>query len=576
MNTRSFFAAVALILVGLAAGWYFASQHARSEHVAHSAAEHASAVSGPTKTRIYQCPMHPWIRSDKPGTKCTICGMELVAASDSANQEMPPGVIPLSASTVTVLGVKTVAVAMRPLERTLRVAGTIDDDDSRHRILSAYVAGRVEQLHVNFIGAEVRAGQPLLTLYSQSLLNTEREYIRLIRTGEATYQSTAPARDRLRGMGLVDEQIERLIATGEPEQFTTFVSPVSGTILVRGVYPGQNVAAGDKLFEIGDFSSMWFLFEAYEQDLPWIHVGQKVDVKTRAVPGKTFSAAISFIDPTFNETTRSTRVRVELKNELIGEGPAARREIPHRVFAEGVVHVNIPEVLAIPRTAVLDPGTGPVAYVDLGGNAYEQRLLKLGQVGDSWVEVVEGVREGEAVVTEGNLLVDAQAQLSREAAGYAHEPPRSGTAAAVSTGPLHNEPGKKEAAAPPAVPQAMAEPKERLGALVEAAAKGADALASDDFARYAKVFPELEAASQGLTLPKLAVGQDLASARRSFEVWSTAAADLVLPHREHLGARVFQCPMAPVLKRGRWIQKTDELKNPFFGSAMLECGVELK
>lgn len=573
-----------MILVGLAAGWFFAAQRAESGRAAHGPHEHTAEVTASTKPRIYQCSMHPWIRSDKPGAKCTICGMELVAASESASQEMPPGVIPLSASTVTVLGVKTVPAAKRPLERTLRVAGSIDDDDSRHRILSAYVAGRVEQLHVNFIGAEARAGQPLLTLYSQALLNTEREYVRLLRSGEATFQSTAPARDRLRGMGLIDEQIERLVATGEPEQFTTFVSPVSGTIIVRGVYPGQNVAAGDKLFEIGDFSSMWFLFEAYEQDLPWLRVGQKVDVKTRAVPGKTFSAAISFIDPTFNETTRSTRVRVELKNELIGEGASARREIPHRVFGEGLVHVDVPDVLAIPRTAVLDPGTGPVAYVDLGGNAYEQRLLKLGRVGDSWVEVKEGVREGEAVVTAGNLLVDAQAQLSREAAGYSHEPPPppSAMASGVSTMERHPDSEKRETTAPSTAPasgpspQPTGAPLERLGPLVDAAAKGADALASDDFARYEKVFPELEAASQGLTLPKLTVGADLASARRSFEVWSTAAADLVLPQRERLGARIFQCPMAPVLKRGRWIQKTDELKNPFFGSAMLECGVELK
>lgn len=526
------------------------------------------------KGRVYQCAMHPWIRSDKPGSKCTICGMDLVPAGESASQETAPGVIPLSASTVTVLGVKTERAAKRSLERTLRVAGSIDDDDSRHRILSAYVAGRVEQLFVNFIGAEVHAGQPLLTLYSQNLLNTEREYVRLLRSGEATFQATAPARDRLRGMGLIDEQIERLVATGEPELFTTFVAPVSGTIIVRGVYPGQNVAAGDKLFEIGDFSSMWFLFEAYERDLPWLRVGQKVEVRTRAVPGKTFTAAISFIDPTFNEATRSTRVRVELKNALIGEGNAARREIPHRVFGEGVVHVDGAEALTIPRSAVLDPGTGPVAYVDLGGNAYEQRLLKLGRKGDTLVEVLDGIKEGEAVVTEGNLLVDAQAQLNRESAGYSHEPPSSIAAKPVVDQSLQEKGMAAQTA--PAGPAMEAAPKGGLGALAEAAANGADALANDDFARYQRIFPELETASRGLTLPPLTVGTDLASARRSFEVWSTAVADLVRPQREALGVRIFQCPMAPVLKRGRWIQKNDALKNPFFGSAMLDCGVELK
>lgn len=117
---------------------------------------------------------------------------------------------------------------------------------------------------------------------------------------------------------------------------------------------------------------------------------------------------------------------------------------------------------------------------------------------------------------------------------------------------------------------------ERLPALVAAAAEGADALGSDDFARYKSVFPKLAEASRGLKLPGLVVGADLRAARRSFEVWSTAVADLARPHKDHLGIKIFQCPMAPVLKKGRWVQKTGPLKNPFFGSAMLTCGSELE
>lgn len=562
MNAKSISTAVLTGALGIAIGW-FAAHRGQADH------DHAHETAGAAelgKKASYLCPMHPWIKSDKPGSKCTICGMDLVVAGNADSGETPPGVVALSPSTITVLGVKTEVAAKRPLQRTVRVAGMVDDDDTKHRFLTAYVPGRVEQLHVNFVGAEVKEGQPLLTIYSPELLSAQREFLQIVKGGESTAPAMRPARERLRGLGLNDEQIEKLIASGEPEQSTTLYSPATGTIITRGAYPGQSVAAGDKLFEIADFSTMWFQFEAYEQDLAWIKVGQRVEVTTRAVPGKVFAAKVSFIDPNFNEMTRVTRVRVELPNPSIGEGAEARREIPHRVFGEGVVHVEAPAVLSVPRTAVLNAGNGSVVYVDLGGNSYEQRRIKPGRLGDDYMEVLEGVSEGDAVVTQGNLLIDAQAQLSHEATAHAS----------------HSEmamPAAKEAGAVPSPMSATeapaAVPMERLTTLVAAASEGADALASDDHTRYQTGFAKLQEASRELKLPQLEKGADLKAARRSFEVWSTAVADLARPHREHLGIKVYQCPMAPVLKKGRWVQKEGPLKNPFFGSSMLTCGSEL-
>ena len=126
---------------------------------------------------VYQCPMHPWIKADHPGEKCTICGMALVAAvapADAAPAE--PGLITLSPAQAAVTGVATSTVTTGPLARTLRVNGTIDDDETRHRILAARVPGRVEKLHVNYVGAEVRAGEPLVTIYSPEMLTAQRTY----------------------------------------------------------------------------------------------------------------------------------------------------------------------------------------------------------------------------------------------------------------------------------------------------------------------------------------------------------------------------------------------------------------
>jgi Cu(I)/Ag(I) efflux system membrane fusion protein len=132
----------------------------------------AAAESGHDHATVYQCPMHPWIKSDKPEAKCTICGMALVAASTRADGNEPPdpNLVTLTAGQVGVTGVQTAQVVRGPLVRTLRVNGVVDDDETRHRILAARVPGRVEKLHVNYVGAEVKEGEPLATIYSPEML----------------------------------------------------------------------------------------------------------------------------------------------------------------------------------------------------------------------------------------------------------------------------------------------------------------------------------------------------------------------------------------------------------------------
>jgi Cu(I)/Ag(I) efflux system membrane fusion protein len=511
------------------------------------------------EARVFQCPMHPWIKSGKPG-KCTLCGMDLVAAQNAA-APAPEGVVALSPSIINAIGVETSTVSRQPLLRTVRVNGAIDDDDTRHRLLTAWAEGRVEKLHVNTVGAEVKAGQPLFEFYSPELQAAQREFVQLARAGELAGAAVPAARERLRKMGLTDAQLDELVKTGEPKLVTTVLAPDGGTVVAKSVYEGQWVKTGDKLFEIGDFSRMWFLFDAYEQDIPWLRVGQKVEITTRAVPGEIIEAPIEFIDPNFNEMTRTTKVRVVLPNPHVTRGGESHF-IYHRVLAEARVLVESPAVLAAPRSSVLDVGRGPLAYVDRGEGNYEQRALRLGRRGDALVEVLAGLAEGEKVVTTGALLIDAQAQLAHEAAGHAHEAER---VAPASSRQAHD--GRQDAGATS---------NDALTTLASAAVDAAAALANDDFATYQKLFPTLLAAARPFAdLPALALGENLKAARRSFEPWSTAVADRLKPQKAQLGLKIFQCPMTPVLGKGRWVQRSQPLKNPFFGSAMANCGTEV-
>ena len=420
MNIKLLLAVLATAALTGPGGW-FAARHFSGAH------QHGAAPPGASSGRkvlYYQSSMHPWVKADKPG-KCTVCGMDLVPVYEGQKgYELAAGTVSLGSNAIQAIHLQTVPVLRQPLVRTLRVAGTIDDNDAKHRRLSAYVEGRIEKLHVNFLGAEVKEGEPLATFYSPMLLNAEREYTLLFRQSQAAHAYAltvehkrlfAAAEQRLTRYGLTPAQIAKLPFKSETNHLSEILAPMSGTVVMRDVYEGQFVKEGDKLFELADFFTMWFQFDLYERDLAWVRVGQQVEIIVPSVPGKKFNATVSFIDPNLNDMTRTARVRVELQNPLITVQGRARRELLHKTYAEAVVSLDTPEVLALPRSAVLHTGDRAVVYVDKGGGAYEQRRVKLGLAGDEHWEILDGVKDGERIVTTGNLLIDGQAQLNSQA-----------------------------------------------------------------------------------------------------------------------------------------------------------------
>lgn len=532
--------------------------------------ETASApAAGERKPLFYQSAMHPWIKSDKPG-RCTICGMELtpVYEGDKGFDESGGGnVVALTQNQIQVLHVQTAEAKTRPLARKLRVSGTIDDNSMRHRALSAYVEGRIDKLHVNYIGAEVAEGQPLAEFYSPSLLQAEREYRQL---GGELRKNTAL---RLRQMGLTGEQIEGLDQKPADSLTSQILSPISGTVVAQSIYEGQYVATGQQLFEIADFSTMWFMFRAYEQDMPWIKTGQTVSVTTPSIPDKTFTGKITFINPNFDEATRSTKVRVELPNPLVN----GRRELLHRLYADGVVELEAPSVLTVPRSAVIETGPEAVVYIEKKGGAYEHTVLKTGRRGDEFIEVLSGLKEGDRVVTNGNLLIDGQAEMNRAFM----TPPEKVMPVAAQTG-LNQE------------------QKKSIAEFIKVADAMAAALAKDDLAAFNKASePAMNVTGAMVKLLRPAVEKlddldkarhfhgfdDLKSARTAFHKFSVAAVAALEPLRkagQTPDFQIFECGMADqaipgVPKKARWIQTGGrEMANPFFGKEMADCGEEIK
>jgi len=390
---------IVLIAALAGAGGWFAAKHPTSSPAGPVATDTAR------KIKFYQSPMHPWIKSDKPG-KCTICGMTLAPVYEGeAGIATSAAMITLSASSATAVGVQTAKVVSGPLVRTLRVTGVIDDEETRHRYLASYTDARITKLFVHTTGVEVTAGQPLAVLYSPDLLTARQEFNTLATTTPNS-PLVAAAREKLLRLGLLDTQIDALATAKEVSRDTEILAPLTGTVVERSqtAYEGGYVKAGEMIFAIGDFKKMWFMFDTYESDFPALKAATRVEVTVPSLPGEVFTAPVAFIDPNLDPATRTVKVRVILDN--------ADRHLLHRQTAYGLVVSQSPEVLLVPRAAVLFTQREPVVYLDVGGHAYEPRHVKLGRAGDDAYEVLSGLEAGDEVVTHGALLIDGQAQIN--------------------------------------------------------------------------------------------------------------------------------------------------------------------
>ncbi len=512
------------------------------------------------KIKFYQSPMHPWIVSDTPG-RCTICGMELVPVYEGEAGFGLGETVQLSASTASVVGVRTVGAQVKALQRTLRVNGVFEVDHTRHRVLSARVPGRIEEMHVDQVGVRVEAGEPLVTLFSPEMLSAQRIYLERLVAGPGAVSSSqlAEAREQLLDLGATEGDIARLEESRDPVDTVTVRAPFAGTVIRRGerAFTGAYAGEADMLFEIGDLGRMWFVFDAYEADLPILEKGQTVTIFPAQSGVDPVYAPISFIDPNLDPMKRTAGVRVVVPN------PQGRWH--HQQTARAEVTVRLGEHLAGPRSAVLFTRRDPLVFEKMDDRTYQPRSVVLGVVGDDHYAIRGGLAADARVVTEAALLLEGQAQLNA--------PVNLMDDAAMAMEGMVADPTTDIAALQP---------------LVLAAADASAALAADDLATYVESLPELhtrwqdyvdqtpDAAEGPLNEMVLALsdGPTLTAAREPFEPFSTAIADLARQaglHRTGV-VNIFQCPMTPVLGTGRWVQRDANLRNPFFGADMLTCG----
>jgi len=358
--------------------------------------------------------------SDMPGMttgKGDVKGMDMKAMQGMEGMKgMQPGAVVIPAVTRQLIGVRSAPVTYAPLAQEVRAVGTVEYDERKLTKVNLRVSGWIEQVFVNAIGQSVRAGQPLLTLYSPDLLATQDEYLLAVKAqaqlegspvAEARQQAAAlvsSARERLRLWNLTDEQIAVIERRGKAERVLAVYAPSSGIVLKRQALPGNYVEPGTTLYELADLSTVWINGDIYESEIPSVKLNQPAKVTFEAYPSETFRGKVAYIYPYLNEATRTVRVRMEFPNPHLKLKPG--------MYGNVVLGVDAGRRLVVPKEAVLDSGLRQLVFLDLGQGVYQPYPVKLGRRSQEYVEVLEGVKEGDRVVTSANFLLDAESKLA--------------------------------------------------------------------------------------------------------------------------------------------------------------------
>jgi membrane fusion protein, copper/silver efflux system len=317
------------------------------------------------------------------------------------------------------IGVKTAAVALRPLRRTIRTVGRIEYDERLFRTVTTKVEGWIERLYVDYTGRPVKKGEPLVDIYSPELLATQREFLQILKWSRDSKAEgpgatdrmisrdaqaiAAAARERLKLWDISEEQIRRIEETGEPVRTLTIYSPVSGHVIQKMAVQGMRAMPGEKLFDVAELATLWVIADVYEPDLPFIRPDQEAVITLVAYPGQEYRSRVEFINPTLAGDTRTAKVRFAITN------PGGK--LKPQMYTDVEIKIDLGQRLTIPDDAAIDTGLRQIVYVDKGDGNFEPREVQLGARAEGLREVLRGLKAGEKVAQSAAFLVDSEAQL---------------------------------------------------------------------------------------------------------------------------------------------------------------------
>jgi Cu(I)/Ag(I) efflux system membrane fusion protein/cobalt-zinc-cadmium efflux system membrane fusion protein len=368
------------------------------------------------KIKYWVAPMDPTYIRDEPGK--SPMGMDLVPVyEEEGDEKEPASTIRIDPNTMQNMGVRLGRVERRPLIKDIRTVGFIEYDETKIFTVNTKFNGWIEKLYVDFVGDEVKKGQPLFDIYSPDLVTAQEEYLLSLeqyrKLSNATYDRVRESaerllkasRTRLRYWDLTDQQIEKIGQSESIRKTVTVYSPASGVVTEKTAFEGHYVKAGEHQYIIADLSTVWVDVEVYEYELPWVRKGMNAEMELAYIPGSRLKGKVLFIYPYLNRKTRTAKLRLQFSNPDYQLKPG--------MYADIYLKSSLgKDALVVPQEAVIFSGVRRLVFISLGKGRFRPREVKIGvEVNQNEYQVLSGLEEGEEIVLSAQFMLDSESRL---------------------------------------------------------------------------------------------------------------------------------------------------------------------
>ena len=562
MNKNFIYIAIAVV-VGLLGGWLIFG--GSSEESMTDKHDHSTEAEG----QMWTCSMHPQIMQPEPGD-CPICGMDLIPAESGADG-LAMNEIKMTKNAMALADIQTSIVGNASVddENMISLSGKIKMNEEENAVQASYFDGRIERLNVNFEGQEVQKGQLLATIYAPNLIAAQQEVITAASLKESQPSLYKAVRNKLKLWKLSEAQINSIEESGKVKENFPIYATVSGTVSEKMAAEGDYVKQGQPIVKVSNLNSVWAEFDAYENQISEFKKGQKISVTTNAYPNKEFDATVSFIDPVLNTQTRTVTVRANLKNSdgMLKPG----------MFVTGKVEgttVNTESNLTIPASAVMWTGERSLVYIKTNANepVFEMREVTLGNRNGDMFTVTSGLKNGDEIVTNGTFTVDAAAQLQgkKSMMNQSTEEEKEMMAMEMSLSTSFQEQFVKALPSYLELKDALvASNAEKVSDFAKVSSEKMKVISQKDLDKMLKTH-----LSKSIEmLDAIASNSNLENQRSHFVILNENLVAIAM-NLESIDNPLYvqKCPMANNNKGAVWLSTEEEIRNPYYGDAMLTCG----
>jgi len=403
--------AAAALAAGLAGGYWLSTPEFVESNL--------SSTKPDRQPLFYRNPMNPEVTSQVP-TKDQM-GMDYIPVYADADAGGQAGTVSIDPVTIQNIGVRTAVAQVKTIDREIYTLGRVDYDEQRITRLHPKTQGWVEELRIGTTGEAIKDDEILLSIYSPQLVSSQQEYLLALKSFETLSES--PFEDvRLGAAELVDTSLERLRLLDVPEHQIAALkesrevsrvlhihSPAEGIVVKVGVRDGQYVTPQSELYMIADLSTVWVFVDIFEEELPWVSVGDEAEMQVIAVPGMTLRGKLTYIYPYAESKTRTIKARLEYANSDLLLKPD--------MFANVTIHASPRQnVVVIPSEAIVRSGLQEQVFVVREPGKFEPRKVEIGVSGEGFTEIRSGISSGEEVVVSAQFLIDSESKLQESAA----------------------------------------------------------------------------------------------------------------------------------------------------------------